>query len=87
MHGTLVYSNPSFSSTDGTIHLNHHTTSIYILNTSTTSYGTVTLNSVYNINIPPTPSGGPGVYVEVPGDYVSISAVTAGINFAVYAVG
>lgn len=87
MYGSLVYSNTGITSTNNTVAINHHTNSIFLLNTSTTTDATVRLSDSFNVLVPKTPSSGAGVYVQVPGDYVSVQVITAGVTIAVYAVG
>jgi hypothetical protein len=87
MEASLVYSDTSVSSTDGTISVGHHTSSINFLNLNTTTDAVVKLNGQYSVVIPKAPSGGGWDYTEIFGDYTKFEVVTANVSLAVFAVG
>ena len=87
MEASLVYSNTSVSSADGTISVGHHTSSIGFLNLNTTTDAVVKLNNQFSVLIPKAPSAGGWDYTEIYGDYTKFQVITANVSLAVYAVG
>jgi hypothetical protein len=87
MYASLVYSNTGITSTNNIVPFNHHTMSVFLLNTSTSTDAVVKLSEYYSVLVPKTPVNGAGVYTQVPGDYVNVQVITAGVTVAVYAIG
>ena len=87
MNGSLVYSDISVVSTDGSQSLNHHTSAIYFWNQNSSTTATVVLNGIYQIAIPPSPANGTHAYHCIPGDYTTFQISTASCTLSVYAVG
>ena len=87
MHGSLVYSDISVVSTDGSQSLNHHTSAIYFWNQNSTTAATVVLNGIYQVVIPPSPANGTHMYHCIPGDYTRFQISTASCTLSVYAIG
>lgn len=81
----LIYSNPSVSSTDGVVSLNHHTDSISFMNQSS-DFCDIKLNGRFTIKI------GHGqteahYYNLIEGDFTTFQVLTEGVTISVFAVG
>mgnify|MGYP006288844927 FL=1 len=87
MDGAIVYADTSVASTDGEISINHHTSSIHLLNLSSSTDAIVKLNGTHQVLIPHTPTQSGGIYTCVPGDYTKFEVLTSSVTISVFAIG